>query len=386
MTTLLSRLFVKDYKDTQSPTVRRRYGTMVSVIGILMNVLLFLGKAAAGFFFGSVSVMADAINNLSDAGSSAISFISFKISAKPADRSHPFGHARIEYVASMIVSFLIMLIGFELLRESATKIFAPAAPDKSVITLVILGVSIAVKLWLGFFNRRIGKKIDSSVMRATAMDCFSDALATTAVLVSALLFFFWGINIDAYMGVLVAVLIIVAGIKILNETKNSILGEAPKKETLDGIKAIVDEYEGVLGIHDMVVHNYGPGRIIASFHAEVDGAGNIFEAHDMIDNIEKRISEEMGIQCTIHLDPIVVDDERINAMKAIVTSAVSEIDERIKIHDFRFVEGVTHSNFIFDVAVPFEIKLSDAEIREAISRKISDIDASYFCVITVDRE
>lgn len=386
MTELLSRIFVKNHTDVASPVVRRAYGTLVSVVGIIVNLFLFAGKFIVGALFHSVAVTADAVNNLSDAGSSIISFISFKISAKPADRDHPFGHARIEYVASMIVSFFVLLIGFELLKESVGKIFEPVTPDKSLATVIVLVLSILGKLWLGFFNRKVGKRIDSSVMRATATDCFSDSLSTGAVLISTLILFFFNLNVDAYMGIIVAVLILIAGIKILNETKNSILGEAPSKETVDGIRYIVSQYEGALGIHDLVVHSYGPGRTIASLHVEVDGSGDIFAAHDMIDNIEKRISTDMGIQCTIHLDPIVVDDEKINALRAEAEAAAVAVDERIKIHDFRFVEGVTHSNLIFDVAVPFEVKLSDSEIVGRISGSIAEKLPNHFCVITVDRE
>ncbi len=388
MTELLSRLFVKDHRNTSDPRVRAAYGTMVSIVGILLNLLLFGGKFLVGTLFGSVSIVADAVNNLSDAGSQIISLISFRIAAKPADRSHPFGHARIEYVASMIVSFLILLIGIELLKESFAKIFSPVLPERSWITVWVLLGSILVKLWLALFNRKIGGRISSAVMRATAADSLSDVLSTSAVLVAMLVMLLFpevNWNLDAYIGLGVAILILFAGLKILNESKNSILGEAPSEEIVEQITATVKKFPEALGIHDMVVHNYGPGHIIASLHIEVDGKADIFETHDVIDNIERDLRRECGIEATIHMDPIVTDDEQINALRGKVLAAVQDIDERMQIHDFRFVAGVTHTNLIFDISVPFELRLSDEELRREVSDRISRIDPTYFAVITLDR-
>lgn len=388
MTGLLTKLFVKNYQNTDDPRVRGAYGTMVSVTGMVLNLLLFVAKFTVGTLFGSVAISADAINNLSDAGSQIISFISFRISAKPADREHPFGHARIEYVASMIVSFLILLIGIEMIKESVTKILSPELPEKSWVAVIVLSVSILVKLWLGLFNRRIGKKLNSSVMRATAADSLSDAIATAAVLLTTLAMFLFPtlkINLDAYMGVAVAVLILVAGLRILNETKNAILGEAPSDEIVKKICEVVDESEGVLGIHDLIVHNYGPGRVVASLHVEVDGKVDIFVSHDRIDNMEKRLRRECGIEATIHMDPLNTDDELLNTLRPLVEQAVQEIDPSFCIHDFRIVTGDTHTNLIFDVAATFESKLTDDEIRRAVADKVSRINPSYFTVITVDR-
>lgn len=386
MTELLSKLFVKNHRDVGNPRVRSAYGTMVSVVGIILNLLLFGGKFLVGTLVGSVSITADAVNNLSDAGSQLISLISFRISAKPADREHPFGHARIEYVASMIVSFLILLIGFELMKESVAKIFEPDPPEQSPAAVFVLAGSILVKLWISLFNRKIGKKIDSSVMRATAADSVSDAISTAAVLIATiLLYFFPGVNFDAYMGVVVAGFILFAGVKILNETKNSILGEAPSDEIVKQITDTVAKYPAALGIHDLVVHNYGPGHIIAALHVEVDGKIDIFETHDVIDNIERDLRQNCGIEATIHIDPIVTDDEQIAHLREAVLAAAREIDGSLKIHDFRFVAGNTHSNLIFDIQVPFEVKLTDDEIKRAVADKISRIDPSYFAVITVDR-
>ena len=388
MTELLSRLFVKNHQDAQSPAVRTAYGTMVSITGIVLNIILFAAKFVVGTLFGAISIVGDAVNNLSDAGTQIISLISFRIAAKPADREHPFGHARIEYVTSMIVSFLVMLVGFELLKSSVAQIFSPERPDSSPVAIFVLVGSMLCKLWLGLFNRTIGKKIDSSVMRATAADSLSDVFATGAVLIATVLpmiFKNMSWNPDAYMGVIVAILIVVAGFRILNESKNAILGEAPSEEIVKQISETVDRYEGALGIHDMVVHNYGPGRIIASLHIEVDGSVDVFETHDMIDTIEKELRDVCGIEATIHMDPIVTDDEQVNELRAKTAEAVQKIHPSMQIHDFRFVAGATHTNLIFDVVVPFEVKMSEADVKAAVAEKIKEINPTYFVVINVDR-
>lgn len=386
MTKLLIRLFIKNPEKVKDPATRRAFGTLASVVGIIVNILLSLGKLAVGTLFGSIAITADATNNLSDAGAQIISLISFKISAKPADRDHPFGHARIEYVASMIVSFIILLIGFNLLGESVKKIFSPEKTEFSVISVIVLAVSIVCKLWLALFNKRIGKRINSSVMSATSADSLSDALATSAVLASTLISRFTDFETDAYMGIIVSVFIIISGIKILNETKNSILGSAPEPEVIEAIESIISQYPDILGIHDMDVHNYGPGNTIASLHAEVDGEKNVFYTHDIIDNAEKQIFNELGVRATIHLDPIVTNDERVKALKELAAEAVKRIDERLTIHDFRFVEGATHSNLIFDVCAPFELKMTNQELKDAVADEISKENPSFFTVITVDRK
>ena len=386
MTDLILRLFVKDYENKSDPKVRSRCGSAVSIIGIIVNLLLAAFKLAAGILSGAISIIADAVNNLSDAGSQVVSLITFKISAKPADRNHPFGYARIEYVASMIVSFLILFVSVSLFSESIDKIINPSKTDYSILVMIILGVSVIGKLWLFFFGRSAGKKINSDVIRAAATDSLSDAGATLAVLISAMISRLCKIDIDGYMGIGVAIMIFIAGIKVLNETKNSILGSAPEPEVVEGIHNIVKEYPQILGIHDMVVHNYGPGNTICSFHAEVDGKIDVFETHDCIDNVERRLYNDLGIRVTIHMDPIVTDDEKVTALRISVAAAVKKIDERLTIHDFRYVEGTTHSNLIFDVTVPFEIKENNERIKELVSDKISEIDPNYFAVITIDRE
>jgi len=386
LTSLLIRLFIKNSGEIRSPEVRRAYGTLGSVVGIICNLILAIGKYIVGFLFGAISLIADGINNLSDAGSQIISFISFKMAAKPADRDHPFGHARIEYVASMIVSFFVLLVGWNLLSESVTKIFDPKTTTEfSWIMIIVLGASVLVKLWLCYFNRKLADKIGSSVMKATAADSLSDAIATSAVLCAMLVFKFTGFDADGYMGVVVAIIIFIAGIKILNETKNAILGESSDPEIVENVKNIVAEFPDALGIHDMVVHNYGPGQTIVTFHVEVDGNKNVFESHDMVDMIERRLNQELGIQSNIHMDPIVTDDEEVSRMREVVRGLVREIDERLDIHDFRFVRGVTHTNLIFDINAPFEVKMSDNELKKEIARKISEYNEEYFTVSTVDR-
>lgn len=385
LTSLLVKLFIKRPNDVSDPAVRRAYGTMTSIVGIAVNVILFAMKFAAGIIFGAVSVSADAFNNLSDAGSSAISLVSFRISAKPADRQHPFGHARIEYIASMIVSFVILIIGVDLFKGSVKKIFSPSEPESGYLLICILALSIAAKCCLGLFYRRIGKKIDSSVMMASSVDSFSDVLSTGAVLVSAVIWKIFGLNTDAYAGVFVSVLILISGIKILNESKNLILGEAPSKETVDTIKSVAYSHPEVLGIHDLLVHSYGSGSTIASFHAEVDGEKNIFETHEVIDNIEKELFSKHRIACTIHMDPIVTDDRAVEELKGKILPLIREVDERLDMHDFRYVSGKTHINLIFDIEAPFELKLTDDEIIHLCVDKIRGADERYHAVINVDR-
>ena len=391
MTNLLLKLFVKNRDNPKDSGVRHAYGVLSSTVGILLNILLAIlkltaGVLTAGVLTASIAITADALNNLSDAGSQVISLISFKMAAKPADRDHPFGHARIEYVASMIVSFIILTIGADLCKTSIQSIFEPADISFGTVSAVILSVSILLKLWLCIFNRKIAKRINSSVIRATAADSLADAAATSAVLVSMLIFRFSGLNVDGYMGTIVSAFIFIAGIKILNETKNSILGSAPEPEVIEAIHAITKEYPEIIGIHDMIVHNYGAGNTMASLHAEVDGSADIFITHDVIDNLEKRLFTELGVRATVHMDPIVTDDERVNALRAEVLTAVQGIDESFSIHDFRFVEGKTHTNLIFDICAPFEVKMSNSEIEDAVGVAIKGINENYFAVITIDRQ
>jgi len=388
MTNLLIKLFIKNRDDLSDNSVREKYGTFASIVGIILNGILAAMKMIAGIFSGSLAILADGVNNLSDAGSSGVTFISFKIASKPADRDHPFGHARIEYVASLIVSFLIINVGFDLFADSVKGIFDTenGGIDVRALVIIVLSASILMKLWLASFYMKIAKKLSSSVIKAAAFDSLSDCISTSAVLISSIVIKYTGfVVIDAVMGLIVSGLIVYAGLNILLENKNSILGEAPVESTIKAIEGIVEEYPEVVGIHDMLVHNYGPGHYFASFHAEVDGEGDIYLLHDTIDNIEKRISNELNIQCTIHMDPITLNDETVNDLKEIALRGAKSVDENITIHDFRVVTGTTHTNLIFDIVLPFESKLSSKEARIEIEKAVNDIRNDLFCVITVDR-
>ncbi len=385
LTNLLIKLFIDGKSYTDSRAERRGYGTLTSVVGIIINILLFVGKFAVGTIFSSVAISADAINNLGDAGSSLISLISFKISSKPADREHPFGHARIEYIASMIVGVIILLIGFDLLKESFGKILDPEPMQKSAIVIAVLLISILAKLWLGLFYKKIGLRINSEILKAASADSISDVLSTSATLASVLVWIAFDINIDAYVGLAVSIFILIAGLKILNENKNIILGAAPDPEVIETIRSMALSDKRILGIHDLIVHSYGAGATIASFHAEVDGKSDFFEVHDLIDNVEKQLLSEYNISCTIHLDPIVTDDERVTELRSRVDQIAKKLGEDVRIHDFRMVVGPTHTNLIFDVEIPFENKQSDKEIVSFLESEIKLLDRTYFAVVNVDR-
>lgn len=385
MTELLGKLFVKNYQNTADKTVRRGWGTLVSIVGIIANIILFAGKFIVGTAFGVLSISADAVNNLSDAASQLISLFSFRIAAKPANKKHPFGHARMEYVASMIVSVLIIIIGFSSLRDSFDKILHPEESVFSWISVGVLAASILVKLWLGLFNKQVGKRIGSTVMEATAADSLSDAIATSAVLVSLFVFKFTGWDPDAYLGCLVSLLIMWAGIKIMKEMMDLLVGETPDPALIKEIGDFVLSHEGVLGVHDMMVHGYGPNCSVVSLHVEVDGAADVFDSHDMIDNIESELLAKFNIVATIHMDPVVTGDEELDALREQVLGKMKEIDERLKIHDFRMVPGETHTNLIFDIAAPFEVKLTDDGLIAAAAEKLTEIDPKYKLVCKVDR-
>ena len=388
MGNLLAKIFIKNYKEIDNPEVRHKYGTLGSIVGILVNLLLFIFKFISGLLSASVAIIADAINNLSDAGSSVVSLVGFKLSSKPADKDHPFGHARIEYIASMIVAFLILSVGFTFFTDSVEKIFSKSESILNIenITVIILLVSICFKVLLSLYYRNLSKTINSSVMKANSLDSLLDAVSTTAVLISAIIVKVTGwVMLDAIIGLAVSTLIVVAGVRILNETKNSLLGEAPNDELIASIMEITNKYPEIIGIHDMMVHNYGPGHYISSFHAEVNGKEDVFLIHDAIDNAEREIAEKLGILCTIHMDPIVTDDEEINALKAIAEKAISLINDKITLHDFRVVVGATHSNMIFDIVIPFDLKASPEKIIKEIQENVKKVNENLFCVITIDR-
>lgn len=389
MTNLLAKIFIKNSSNTNDPTVRKNYGTLSSIVGITVNFILAAFKMLAGLLSGSVAIIADAFNNLCDSGTSVITLISFKISSKPADKEHPFGHARIEYIASMIVSFIILLVGAELLLDSGKTLLGIGEAkntDITNVTIIILGVSILLKLWLGLFYRKIAKTIDSTVIAAASADSFSDSFATAAVLASSIVIKItnWVI-LDAIVGIAVSIPIIIAGLKILNETKDILLGEGPVDETVKDIERIIAEFPDIIGIHDLMVHNYGPNRFIASLHAEVDGKKDIYYLHDMIDNAERSINEELQITCTIHMDPIVTDDENVIELKSFLIETMRENGLDLPIHDFRTVIGQTHTNMIFDVVLPFDHPMTADEVKEKIISAVKAKRANCYCVIVVDR-
>lgn len=386
MVELLSRFFIPDHTNYQLPAVRTAYGTLCGALGIVLNLLLFAGKFLAGTLSGSVAVTADAFNNLSDAGSSFISMAGFKLASQKPDPEHPFGHGRFEYIASFVISILILVMGFELGKSSLEKIREPEAVEYSILTFIILGVSVAVKLYMYLYNKKTGEKIQSASMKATAMDSVSDAVSTTAVLLSALISLHFSIQLDGWMGLVVAGFILYTGYQSAKETINSILGEAPDPEFVAKIRSIVLSHEHILGIHDMIVHNYGPGRSFVTLHAEVPSDGDIVAMHDVVDHIEWDIYEETGCLATIHMDPLDTRDEETNREREEVRRILAELDPIITFHDFRMVSGPTHTNVIFDVVVPYGYALSDRELSGKIADRIHEENEKIFAVITVDKD
>lgn len=382
MITCLAKFWIRESDSEEKK--RRVYGTLGAVVGIFLNICLFTGKYLAGFLSGSIAIMADAFNNLSDAGSSFISLIGFVFSGKKPDLDHPFGHGRIEYLAGLGVSFLILLMGVELAKNSVQKILHPVSVQISMLSIAVLSASILVKLYMAYYNHAIGNKIRSATMAATATDSLSDAAATTVVLLAMLFLAVTGINIDGYCGILVAVFILAAGIGAAKETVSPLLGQAPDPEFVKEIKELVMQHEEVLGIHDMAVHDYGPGRVMVSLHAEVSGDGNIYELHDLIDRIERELKEKLHCETVIHMDPIDVGNVKTVEMKEEMVKLVKAIDERLTIHDFRMVTGTTHHNMIFDVVIPADFKLSQEELKDIIQKKVWEKWPDYYVVIDVD--
>ena len=383
MIEFLIRRFVPDRQQVQRTDVRERYGTLAAAVGILSNIFLCIIKGLIGLFSGSIAVTADAVNNLSDAGSSVITLLAFKIAGKPADEEHPYGHARMEYISGMAVSFIIILLGLELMGSSFEKILHPEEVGVSALTYLVLIVSIAVKLWQGMFNRNLGKRISSEALQATAADSLNDVFSTGAVLLSTLVYQFTAIPIDGWVGMLVAIFITVSGVKLIMETGSPLLGQAPDPQMVRELEEKITAYDGVIGIHDLQVHNYGPGRVFATVHAEVPANRDILVSHDIIDNIEREVGHEMNLNLVIHMDPVVTDDERLNQLHAQVQQIVAGIDSNLSMHDFRAVFGPTHTNLVFDVVVPPGFSLSDSELSRRIEQQVQTL-GSYFCVITVD--
>ncbi len=384
LTELLLRLFIKETPGRTEQAMRRRYGTLSGVVGICTNIALVAGKLAVGLVSGSISIIADAVNNLSDAASSIVTLVGFRMAAKPADREHPFGHARFEYLSGLVVSIMILLIGVELLKSSVDKIIHPEPINASLITVIVLLLSALLKLWQGSFYRTVGKRISSAALMASATDSMSDVVSTTAVLFSTAIAWQTGLQLDAYMGLAVAVFILYSGIKMIKETLSPILGEAPDEALVLEIEQRIKGYDGVIGMHDLMVHNYGPGNSFASAHVEVDAKADILKSHDLIDNIEREISRELGIQLVIHHDPVVTDDPELNELMAYVTGVVVGIDPSLNLHDFRIVRGPTHTNLIFDVVVPCGWATPHAELADAIAAQIKRRDPTLYAVITID--
>lgn len=386
MIKFLAKKTIKNYEEYDLPEVRKSYGNLTSTVGIINNVILFAFKFLAGTLTNSVSITADAVNNLSDAGSSIISLVSFKLSSKPADEKHPFGHARYECIASMLVALAILFLGIELIQTSIGKILHPQDIEFSWISIVILVLSISVKLWMYHYNKVYGDLLKSSIMEATAADSLSDCMATGAVLLSTILSPMLHFNLDGYMGVIVAVFILIAGGGIVKSALDELLGQAPDEELVKQIQNKILSYDGVLGMHDLVIHDYGAHRTFASVHVEVDYKTDVLKSHDMIDNIERDFKETMDLEMVIHMDPIKIDDPLTNELKALIGDILKDMNELLTMHDFRIVPGETHTNVIFDVVVPFQVKETNQELLDELIHRVREKKGkTYYLVVTFDR-
>jgi len=382
---LLAKKFIKGYGEETNAEVRQSYGILLGAVGIALNIFLFIIKILAGIVSGSVAILADSINNLSDAGSSIVMMIGFKMAGKKPDPEHPFGHGRIEYVTGLIVSLLIILMGVELVKSSVTKIISPTPVNFSYWVAAILILSIAIKLYMYSYNIKASRKYNSAAMKATAMDSLTDSVATLFVLLAMVLSFMTGIRADGISGLLVAGFILYTGITSAKDTLDPLLGSKPSKEYIEALEKFVSSYDEIIGMHDLVVHDYGPGRVMISFHAEVSSKCDILEIHDTIDNIEKRLRDVLNCHAVIHLDPVVVGDEDTDRMRRLTDLIVKSVDESFMMHDFRMVKGNTHTNLIFDVVVPYECPMSEDEVKEAICQKVESLPGTHYAVVEVDR-
>ena len=385
MTDFLIKTFIRDSEQVHDQAVRERYGVLSGVVGILLNLLLSAGKLCAGVLSASISITADAFNNLSDAGSSVVTLVGFKLAGQKADDGHPFGHGRLEYLTGLLVSLVILLVGLELGKSSIEKILHPEPVSFSVVSVIILAISILVKLWMCLFNRRLGRRIGSAAMAATAADSLSDVAATSAVLAGTLVGRMTGLAIDGWVGALVAVFILRAGWGAAKDTINPLLGQNPDPELVRNIQTTVLSHPQVTGMHDLIIHDYGPGRSMMSFHAEVPIDSDIMEAHDVIDHIERELKDRFGIETSVHMDPIATNDEQVNRVRAQVAALVQVIDPAMTIHDFRMTRGPLHTNLIFDVVVPHKCPLSDGEVAARIEKAVKTLDDHYFVVLQLDR-
>lgn len=385
MTEFLVKRFVKNYDRVEEAQVRTAYGAMASMVGIGCNILLFLAKMAIGLLANSISVMADAFNNLSDAASSIVGFVGVKMAQKPADDDHPFGHGRIEYIAAFIVAFLVLQVGFSLFTGSVEKLFHPDDLTFKWVSVLVLGLSVGVKLWLSLFNRRLGKRINSKVMLATSADALGDAAATSAAIFSMLVYGIFGWNIDAVVGLAVSVVVMLAGINIARDTLAPLIGEAIDPELYEQITNFVEGFDGIVGTHDLIVHNYGPSKSMASIHAEVPNDCDLEETHEIIDRIEREAARRFGLLLVIHMDPVETHDQRVLEFRAMVEDVIEKMDSRLSIHDFRMVDGRENINLIFDLVAPREYKGADVgKLKAEVSSQVRRRDKRCICVFTVE--
>lgn len=384
MITLLIYLFIPDYEQTTQPRVRQKYGLLSGITGICLNLILFAFKLLTGILSNSISIIADAFNNLSDAGSAIITLIGFQIAGQEADSDHPFGHGRSEYISGLIVSVIILFMAVELIRSSIDKILHPQSIALSPFVLAVLIASILIKLYMYSYNKALAKRISSAALQATATDSFSDALSTLLVLMATLISHLSGLHIDGYCGILVGLIIFAGGIQAAKDTISPLLGQAPDPEFIHQIHEIVNQYEEVLDLHDLIVHDYGPGRRMISLHAEVPAKGNILLLHDTIDNIEKRLQNELHCSAVIHMDPVMNDDEETVACKLLVSEILKNIDPALSLHDFRIVKGPTHTNLIFDIVVPFKFPYSIETLKHMVEQQLQQTHPEYYCVIEID--
>ncbi len=384
MTKLLIKLFIKN-ADATTPKGRELFGRLAGAVGIICNLILSVMKLIIGTVTNSVSITADATNNISDAGSSIVTLVGFRLSGKPADKDHPYGHARIEYISSLIISFIILLIGCSIFKESVIKIFKPEESLFNIATVIILVASILVKLWLSVFNTYLGKQIDSKALEATAIDSRNDVITTTAVLIASVISHFTGFNLDGYMGVIVSIFILISGINLVKETLNPLLGQPPTKEMFESIEKKILSYDNVLGVHDLMVHSYGPNTYFASAHIEMDAKIDVLVCHDIMDQIERDFKSDLNIHLVVHLDPTILDSPEINELKEMVNDIICEIDRELTFHDFRVVVGEENKNVLFDVVVPPEYKYSDEELEKMITKRITEMsNGKIFTVLVVD--
>lgn len=382
---MLAKLFIKDYKNVNEPKVRNAYGILATVVGLICNVILCAAKIAVGLLFKSMAILADGLNNFTDAGSSVVSMLGFRWANKPADKEHPFGHARYEYITGLIIAFIVLFLGFELIVSSVEKITAGEKTVATVIMMAVLVFSVLVKFGMFFYYRSVSRKIGSGSLKAAGADSLNDCISTIAILVCTVVTYFTGVELDGYVGIAVALFIVFNGIKLIKETMSPLLGEKPSPSLVKKISEEICAYDGVKGIHDLIVHNYGPNRYFASVHVEVDAKTDVLGSHELVDTIEREFLEK-GINLVIHMDPVIVDDERVNALKQIAVDALKSIDESLTLHDFRVVWGENRKNLIFDVVAPYGFRLTDKELISSIDEKIKETDPAAYPVISVDKD